>query len=116
MVTNQPQTASQITDRNFDFVIDSLDKPTFVFFWAPWSKACQQYAELLPEIEEALAERCSFFWMNIDENANIPASLGVTRIPQIISFIDGQNATYLEGRHSKVAIKEFIYRIVENGS
>ena len=51
--------------------------------------------------------------MNVDENANVPASLGVKTIPQVSLIERGTITSSLSGRQPKVKIREFLESTAE---
>lgn len=105
----------KISDQDYDRVMQSLKHPALIFFYAPWSKACAPMKDILEDLMKTYQDRIGFFCMDIDENANMPASLGVTRIPAVFSLKQGVVAGKILGPQPRVQVREFIERL-DNGS
>ncbi len=106
----------KISDTNYDHVTSTLSHPAVIFFYAPWSKPCQPIREILEELADSYQDKVSFFCMDIDENANIPASLGVTKIPSLFALKEGVVTDRVLGRHPRVKLREFIERLHHDSS
>lgn len=104
-----------INDGNFDSKLSSKDAENLVFFWAPWSKPCEPFQETLADLAKTYDGKLEIFCMNIDENANMPATLGVKTIPQLSYIENGVISASLSGRQAKVKIREFLESVVSHG-
>ena len=105
----------EVKDANFDRELQGATKNTLVYFWAPWSKPCETTGETLESLRVTYDGVLDFFCMNVDENANIPASLGIKRIPHMALVSEGQLIESLEGRQPSVKIREFIEKAANYG-
>ena len=94
-----------ICDSDFDNKLDQSQKKTLVFFWAPWCKAAETFTETLEDLAKTYDSNVQIFCMNVDENANVPASLGVKTIPQVSLIERGTITSSLSGRQPKVKIR-----------
>ncbi|SME89500.1 thioredoxin family protein [Pseudobacteriovorax antillogorgiicola] len=103
----------KLDDNTFDQALTQSKKPALVYFWAPWSKPCESFTDTLEELQTNYDQRLEIFCMNVDENANIPASLGVSHIPMLARINHGQIQTSLMGRQAKVKIREFVAKVVD---
>lgn len=98
-----------IDDGNFESKLAQWENvPQVVLFWAPWSKPCQLTSEALTDFAMNFSGKLKLFCMNIDENANVPASLGIKVIPQVTLMQGGTVLRSLEGRQPKLRIREFL--------
>ena len=89
-------TLLDVTDTTFQAEVLESDKPVLVDFWAAWCGPCRLIA---PILEEMAAERddLRIVKMDIDENPQTPASLGILAIPTMILFRDGAEAKRIQG-------------------
>jgi thioredoxin 1 len=85
-----------VTDTTFQTEVLESEKPVLVDFWAAWCGPCRVIA---PILEEIAAERddLRIVKMDIDENPQTPASLGILAIPTMILFRNGAEAKRIQG-------------------
>ena len=80
---------AHITDAVFDTEIRG-DTPVLVDFWAEWCGPCRMVAPVLEQIAAEQAGKLKIVKLNVDENQQVPMQFGVTGIPTMILFKDGQ--------------------------
>jgi thioredoxin 1 len=98
----------EISESNFDTTIATERMFTAVFFAAPWHPASIASLTVIQELEGLYKQQVDFFCMNIDENANVPAELGITELPTLIIFRYGHEQCRLVGQHEKRRIQAFL--------
>ncbi len=79
----------EFTDANFSAEVLEAKGLVLVDFWAPWCGPC---IKLTPTIEQLAAESEGVIVgkLNTDENMQTASSLGISSIPTVILFKDGQ--------------------------
>jgi thioredoxin 1 len=80
----------ELTDATFDEVVHSSDVPIVVDFWAPWCGPCKMMAPILEEIGDEYADRAKICKLNTDEARDSAMEFGISAIPTVILFKDGQ--------------------------
>jgi thioredoxin 1 len=97
-----------LTDDNFDTSVMKSDKPVLVDFWAPWCGPCIAIGPVLETLAEEYGEKLTIGKMNVDENANVPATYGVRSIPFMALFKDGKMIDSVVGAVPKTRLVELI--------
>lgn len=80
---------AQITDATFGQEI-SNSTPTLVDFWAEWCGPCRMVAPVLEQIAVEQSGKLRIVKLNVDDNQDTPMQFGVSGIPTMILFKDGQ--------------------------
>ena len=79
-----------ITRNNFQNEIINSDKPVLLDFWAPWCGPCRMLAPVVAEIAEEHAADLKVGKINVDEQPELAAQFGVSSIPTVILFKNGE--------------------------
>jgi len=80
----------ELTDATFDQTIHNSDVPVLVDFWAPWCGPCKMIAPLIKEIADEYADRAKICRLNTDDARDSAMEFGISAIPTLILFKDGQ--------------------------
>jgi len=80
----------ELTDATFDETVHSSDVPVLVDFWAPWCGPCKMIAPLIKEIADEYNDRAKICKLNTDDARDSAMEFGISAIPTIILFKDGQ--------------------------
>ena len=97
-----------VTDETFDAEVRQSDIPVVVDFWAEWCGPCKQIGPALEELSNEMAGRVKIAKVNVDENPNSPAQMGVRGIPALFIFKDGQVVANKAGAAPKASIQGWI--------
>lgn len=97
-----------VSDSTFDAEVRQSDIPVVVDFWAEWCGPCRQIGPSLEELSNEYAGKVKFVKVNVDENPNSPAQLGVRGIPALFLFKDGQVVSNKIGAAPKASLASWI--------
>jgi thioredoxin 1 len=97
-----------VTDDSFDAEVKNSDIPVVVDFWAEWCGPCKQIGPALEELSEEMAGKVKIVKVNVDENPNSPAQMGVRGIPALFIFKDGQVVSNRAGAAPKASLQGWI--------
>jgi thioredoxin 1 len=92
-----------VTDETFDTEVKNSSIPVVVDFWAEWCGPCKQIGPSLEELSTVKIVK-----VNVDENPNSPAQMGVRGIPALFIFKDGQVVSNMAGAKPKAALQSWI--------
>ena len=97
-----------VTDATFETAVIQSAQPILVDYWAEWCGPCKMIAPILDEVAGTYEGKLQIAKMNVDENRDIPAKLGIRGIPTLMLFKDGQLAATKVGALSKAQLTAFI--------
>ena len=98
----------KVTDKTFQNEVLGSDVPVLVDFWAEWCGPCKMIGPALEELAEEYDGRIKIAKVNVDENPDAPATLGVRGIPALFLFKDGEVVSNKVGAAPKAALKAWI--------
>ena len=87
---------AHVTDAAFEQEVQG-ETPVLVDFWAEWCGPCRMVAPVLEQIAAEQAGRLKIVKLNVDENVNTPQKFGITGIPTMILFKNGQPVERIVG-------------------
>ncbi len=83
------QTVLEIDSSNFDATTQS-STPTLIDFWAPWCGPCRALGPTIDKLADDLGDRAQIGKVNIDDHPELAAKFGVSSIPTVLVFKDGE--------------------------
>jgi thioredoxin 1 len=91
----------EVKDATFASEVLESDVPVLVDFWAEWCGPCHMVAPILEEIAEEQSGSLKVAKVDVDENGMSAQQNGVTSIPTMILFKNGQPVERIVGAQPK---------------
>ena len=101
-----------VTDASFAADVLQSDTPVLVDFWAEWCGPCKMIGPALEEISDELAGQVKIAKMDIMENTDIPAQIGVQSIPLMVLFKNGEAVAQKLGAAPKGQLKGWLESVI----
>ena len=95
---------SKVTAANFDEVVLQSNTPVLVDFWAEWCGPCRAIGPILEDISNEYGDKIKIVKLNTDEEASIAIKYGVTSIPMLNVYVNGEVVKTIIGAKPKPAL------------
>lgn len=77
-------------------------------FFANWCGPCKMLSPIMEKLSEEFGGRATFAKVDVDENGDLAASLGIFSIPDVYVFADGQVKDHNLGYLPEEQMREFL--------
>jgi len=101
-----------IDDNNFDEAVIKSKTPVLVDFWAPWCGPCKAVAPILDELANDYKDRVIIAKLNVDESPQNASKYGVSAIPTMLIFKNGEPVHSIVGYKPKPELKKAIDEVI----
>jgi thioredoxin 1 len=102
----------ELSDASFDETIHSATVPVLVDFWAPWCGPCKMLTPIIEQVADDFAGKAQVCKLNTDQARDTAVEFGISAIPTVILFKDGQIQKKWVGLTSKKDISEAINKLL----
>ncbi len=79
-----------ITTANFEEEVLKSELPVLVDFWATWCGPCRMVGPIVSEIAEEYDGKIKVGKVNVDEEMALATKFGITGIPTLLVFKNGE--------------------------
>lgn len=94
----------EVTDRDFDQVVEQAGVPVLVEFWKPGCGGCRALMRELEKLEPDVTGKVLILTMNVEENFQIPAELEVHSLPVLAFYRQGTFERFIGGLGTQAEI------------
>ena len=95
-----------VNDSNFEQEVLKYNGPVMVDFWATWCGPCRMLGPVVEELAKEYEGKVKVCKLNTDEGPDTSTKYGISSIPTIIFFKNGEVAGQAVGLQSKAALQE----------
>jgi thioredoxin 1 len=96
--------ATPVTTANFENVVLKSSTPVLVDFWAEWCGPCRAVGPILDQIADEHGDKIKIVKLNTDEESAIAIKYGITSIPTLNVFVNGEVVKTIIGAKPKPAL------------
>jgi len=100
-----------LNQENFQTEVVQSQKPILVDFWAEWCGPCKMLAPILDEIAQEYDGKARIGKVDIDQHQGLAAQFGISAIPTLLLFKNGEVVDQLRGLRSKRDLKACLDRV-----
>jgi thioredoxin 1 len=105
------QNVSEFTDQNFESEVLKSSVPVLVDFWAEWCMPCKMLAPTIEKLATDYAGKVKVGKLDTDSNRDVSIKYGISAIPTVILFKDGQVAQKFVGLRNERDFKEALANV-----
>ncbi|MCR5291541.1 MAG: thioredoxin [Eubacterium sp.] len=96
-----------ITEAEFEEVVVKSETPVFVDFYATWCGPCKMMSPILEQVSEEVPE-VKFAAIDVDEAEALAVKYGISSIPCMVLFKNGEEADRVVGAVPKQKIVDTV--------
>jgi thioredoxin 1 len=101
----------ELTSENFKDIVATEGKAVLVDVWAPWCGPCRAIAPMIDDLAEEVGGpegNAIIAKLNTDDNQEIASALGISAIPTILIFRNGEVEERLVGMQPRERLLDAI--------
>src|ERR1041384_8186034 len=104
------ENVKEFTDQNFESEVLKSAVPVLVDFWAEWCMPCKMLTPTIEKLAASYAGKVKVGKVDTDSNRDTAMKYGISAIPTVILFKDGQVAQKFVGLRKEDDFKEALDR------
>src|SRR5205823_13548041 len=96
------ENVKELTDTNFEAEVIKSSTPVLVDFWAEWCGPCKMLTPTIEKLANDYAGKVKVGKVDTDSNRDVSMKYGISAIPTVILFKNGQVAKKFIGDRKSV--------------
>lgn len=100
------ENVKEFTDQNFESEVLKSTEPVLVDFWAEWCMPCRMLAPTIEKLAGDYVGKVKVGKLDTDSNRDTSMKYGISAIPTVILFKNGQVAQKFVGLRQERDFKE----------
>ncbi len=97
-----------VTSGELEQILAEESKTVFCDFWATWCAPCRMLAPVFEEISDKYEGKAVFLKVDVDEQEEAAMKYGISSIPNVIAFKNGEPAASSLGFVPQAALEKFV--------
>jgi thioredoxin 1 len=106
-LTRKKTNVHHANEANFSELVLNSDVPVLVDFYADWCGPCKMIGPVLEELAREVTD-ANIVKVNVDENPELAARYGISSIPSLLIFKDGEAVDQHVGLANKAQLRSMI--------
>src|SRR5512133_923283 len=102
--------ALEVTAESFESEVLNSPIPVLVDLYATWCMPCVMMGRTLDELAPRLAGQVKIVKVNVDQQPELSAAFGVSSIPMLVLFKNGQAIDHAVGAQPPKAILQMVQK------
>lgn len=105
-----------LTDTTFRQAVIEAPLPAVVVFWAQWNSTSKALAPTIEQLADDYQGRVIVGKLEVDANPNTAAMFGVSSVPQLLFFRNGQLVSRIVGYRPPETLRAEIDSLLQTAS
>lgn len=111
MSEDWPDEPVKVSDEDLDEFVEEYDT-SVIDCWAEWCGPCKMVEPILEDLAQEMKGEVAFGKLNVDENPQASSEYGITSIPSLLVFKDGELEDKLIGAMPKEELKQELQKFI----
>lgn len=104
----------EVSDADFAATVRDSDVPVLVDFWSPWCGPCRAMLPVIDSLAERYAGKIKFAKLNVDDNPATAQAYGVSAVPALLIFRNGQPIERVVGLREADELQSLLDNVLQH--